>query len=76
MHHIDGLIAIGNQATNKVDVAMDSLYGLDNSRYAKFKAQIVNDIKGILTQPEDIKKIYPIATRQVAAEKEAATAAK
>jgi hypothetical protein len=33
------------------DTAMDFLYGLDNNHYAKFKAELVNNLqKGIFTQ--------------------------
>jgi hypothetical protein len=49
----------------KVDIAMDFIYGLDNSCYAEFKAKIVNNIqKGILTQPQDLNTIYIMASQR------------
>jgi hypothetical protein len=34
---------------------MDFLYGLDNTKYAKFKAEIINDRQnGVMTQPGDL----------------------
>jgi hypothetical protein len=60
---LDTYKASGNQEPTAEDIRMDFLYGLDNSRYAKFKAEIVNDIqKGILTQPKDL---YIMASRWV-----------
>jgi hypothetical protein len=46
---------------------MDFMYGLDNSRYADFKAELVNDLqKGTLTnQIDDLNKIYILASRRV-----------
>jgi hypothetical protein len=45
---------------------MDFLYGLDNSMYAEFKADIVNNIqKRILTQPKDLNAMYIMASRRV-----------
>jgi len=43
------------------------MYGLDNNRYAEFKAEIVNDLqKGTLTtQIADLNKMYILASRRV-----------
>jgi hypothetical protein len=42
-------------AIPKEDIAMDFMYGLDNSRDAEFKAEIVNDIeKEVMDLPEDL----------------------
>jgi hypothetical protein len=43
------------------------MYGLDNARYADFKAEIVNDMqKGTLTtQIDDLNKMYILASRRV-----------
>jgi hypothetical protein len=57
----------GNTEPPKEDVAMDFMYGLDNGRYAEFKAEIVNDLqKGTLTtQIDDLNKMYILASRRV-----------
>jgi hypothetical protein len=48
------------------DTAMDFLYGLDNNRYAEFKAELVNGLqKGIFTQPKTLNEIYLLASCQV-----------
>lgn len=45
---------------------MDFMYGLDNARYADFKADIVNDIaKEVMTQPKDLNTMYVLASRCV-----------
>ena len=45
---------------------MDFMYGLDNSRYAEFKAEIVNDIaKEVMDQPENLNAMYVLASRHV-----------
>jgi hypothetical protein len=45
---------------------MDFMYGLDNSRYAKFKVEIVNDIqKEVMSQPEDLNTMYLLVSRRV-----------
>jgi len=56
-----------NTEPPKEDVAMDFMYGLDNGRYAEFKAEIVNDLqKGTLTtQIDDLNKMYILAGRRV-----------
>ena len=60
---LDAYKASGNTAPTPEDKGMDFLYGLDNSRYAEFKVEIVNDIqKGILTQPKDLNTIYIMAS--------------
>jgi hypothetical protein len=63
---LDALIVSGNMAPSKEDVAMDFMYGLDNARYAEFKAEIVNDLqKGTLTQIKDLNKMYILASRSM-----------
>ena len=46
---------------------MDFMYGLDNNRYAEFKAEIVNDLqKGTISgQIVDLNKMYILASRRV-----------
>jgi hypothetical protein len=42
---------------------MDFLYGLDNNRYADFKAELVNDLqKGIFMQPKTLNEVYLLAS--------------
>ena len=54
---LDALIASGNPAASDADVAMDFMYGLDNSRYAEFKAEVVNDMqKGSSVSLDDLNK--------------------
>jgi len=56
----------GNAHLPDVDVAMDFMYGLGNSRYAEFKAEIVNNLtKGTLTPIKDLNKMYILASRRV-----------
>ena len=64
---LDALTVSGNIAPTKEDVAMDFMYGLDNARYADFKAEIVNDLqKGTITnQVNDLNKMYILASRRV-----------
>jgi hypothetical protein len=64
---LDALTVSGNTAPSKEDVAMDFMYGLDNSWYTEFKAEIVNDMqKGTLTtQIDDLNKMYILASRRV-----------
>jgi hypothetical protein len=51
---LEALKASGNAEPSSADVAMDFLYSLDNSRYAEFKVEIVNDMqKGIATNNLD-----------------------
>lgn len=48
-------VASGNGSPPKEDITMDFLYGLDNTKYAKFKAEIINDRQnGVMTQPGDL----------------------
>ena len=55
---LDALTASGNAVPDARDTAMDFLYGLDNNRYAEFKAELVNDLqKGIFTQPKTLNEI-------------------
>jgi hypothetical protein len=64
---LDALKVSGNSLPADEDIAMDFLYGLDNSRYAAFKAEIVNDLqKGTLTsQIANLNKMYILASRRV-----------
>jgi hypothetical protein len=64
---LDALIVSGNVAPLKEDIVMDFMYGLDNARYADFKAEIVNNMqKGTLTtQIDDLNKMYILASRRV-----------
>jgi len=64
---LDALTVSGNAVPPPEDVAMDFMYGLDNSRYAEFKAEIVNDLqKGTLTtQISDLNKMFILASRRV-----------
>jgi hypothetical protein len=64
---LDALTVSGNSVPPPEDIAMDFMYGLDNGRYAEFKAEIVNDLqKGtITTQIADLNKMYILASRRV-----------
>jgi hypothetical protein len=63
---LDALIASGNPAASDADVAMDFMYRLDNSRYAEFKAEVVNDMqKGSSVSLDDLNKMYVVASRRV-----------
>jgi len=64
---LDTFTVSGNVAPPKEDIAIDFMYGLDNARYADFKAEIINDLqKGTLTtQVDDLNKIYILASRRV-----------
>jgi hypothetical protein len=63
---LDALIASGNVAASNSDVAMDFMYGLDNGRYAEFKAEVVNDMqKGSSVSLDDLNKMYVVASRRV-----------
>jgi hypothetical protein len=44
---LNALVASANPAASDTDVAMDFMYGLDNSRYAEFKAEVVNDMQNV-----------------------------
>jgi len=60
------LVASGNATASDVDVAMDFMYGLDNSPYAKFKAEVVNDMqKGSSDSLDNLNKMYVVASRRV-----------
>jgi len=62
----EAFVSSGHTAPSKENTIMDFLHGLDNSRYAAFKAEIVNDMqKGILTQPGDLNTMYLLASRRV-----------
>jgi hypothetical protein len=62
---LDAFVVSGNIVPPKEDIAMDFMYGLDNARYADFKAEIVNNMqKGTLrTQLDDLNKMYTLASR-------------
>ena len=63
---LDALVASGNPAASDTDVAMDFMYGLDNSRYTEFKAEVVNDMqKGSSVSLDDLNKLYVVASRRV-----------
>jgi len=64
---LDELMVSGNALPPDEDIVMDFMYGLDNSRYADFKAEIVNDLqKGTLTtQIADLNEMYILASRRV-----------
>jgi hypothetical protein len=63
---LDVLIASGNAAASDVDVAMDFMYGLDNSHYAEFKAEVVNDMqKGSSVSLDELSKVCVVASRRV-----------
>jgi len=63
---LDALVASGNAPPTDADVAMDFMYGLDNSRYAEFKAEIMNDMqKGTTLNLDDLNKMYVLASRRV-----------
>jgi hypothetical protein len=52
------------------NIAMDFMYGLDNERYAEFKAEIVNDIaKDVMKTPKDLNDMYVLASRRVVMKK-------
>jgi hypothetical protein len=64
---LDAFTVSGNVVPPQENIAMDFMYGLDNARYAEFKAEIVNDLqKGTLTtQISDLNKMYILASQQV-----------
>jgi hypothetical protein len=64
---LDAFIVSGNIAQPKAAVAMDFMYGLDNARWAGFKAEIVNDLtKGTLsTQVDDLNKVHILPSHRV-----------
>lgn len=63
---LDAYTASGNTAILKGDIAMDFMYGLDNSRYSEFKAEIINDIrKEVMDPPKDLNAMYLLASRWV-----------
>ena len=44
------------------DIAMDFFHGLDNARYASFKAEIINGLTaGSIAQPKDLNAMYLLA---------------
>jgi hypothetical protein len=63
---LDTLTVIGNAAASDADIEMDFMYGLDNTRYAEFKVEVVNDMqKGSSVTLDDLNKMYVVASRQV-----------
>jgi hypothetical protein len=53
------------------DIAMDFMYGLDNTRYADFKTSTVNNItQGLTTGPKDLNEMYIFASRLVVVRKQ------
>ena len=63
---LDALVVSGNTKPDDEDIAMDFMYGLDNNRYAEFKAEIVNGLqKGMLQKISDLNKMYILASRRV-----------
>ena len=56
---LDIYVACGNITLDAADQAMDFMYGLDDNRYADFKAEIINDIaKGIMQAAANVNAIY------------------
>jgi hypothetical protein len=63
---LDALIVCGNSAASDADIAMDFMYRLDNSCYAEFKAEVVNDMqKGSSMTLDDLNKMYVVTSRRV-----------
>jgi hypothetical protein len=63
---LDALRVSGNTLPTDEDVALDFMYGLDNSRYTEFKVEIVNDLqKGTQLDVGDLNKMYVLASRRV-----------
>ncbi len=61
---LNAYVASGNTAIPKEDIVMDFMYGLDNSRYADFKAEIVNNIgKEVMDPPKYLNAMYLLASR-------------
>ena len=53
-----------NSKIEDVDIAMDFFNGLDNGRYASFKAEIVNGLTaGSIQQPADLNAMYLLANQ-------------
>jgi len=66
---LDALTTSGNtppaNASNASN-AKDFMYGLDNSRYSEFKAEIINDMqKGTTLNLDDINKMHILTSRRV-----------
>jgi hypothetical protein len=56
---LDTLTVIGNAAASDADIEMDFMYGLDNTRYAEFKVEVVNDMqKGSSVTLDDLNKMF------------------
>jgi hypothetical protein len=63
---LDALTASKNTQPAAPDVAMDFIYGLDNVRYAEFKAKVVNDMqKGSSILYDNLNKMFFLASRCV-----------
>ena len=53
-----------NSKMEDVDIAMDFFNGLDNGRYASFKAEIINGLStGSIQQPADLNAMYLLANQ-------------
>jgi hypothetical protein len=60
---LDALKVSRNALPTDEDIALDYIYGLDNSRYAEFKVEIVNNLqKGTQLDMGDLNKIYVLAS--------------
>jgi len=71
---LEGYKASTNTDMGEKDIAMDFLFGLDDNRYADFKADIINDMaKGIMSQPMDLNAMYLLASRRVVVQKKQPT---
>jgi hypothetical protein len=65
---LDALTAGGNVAIDTADVAMDFMYGLNNTCYGEFKAKVVNNMqKGVSTDLGALNKMYMLASWRVVA---------
>jgi Mg-chelatase subunit ChlI len=62
----------GNKKMEDGDIALDFMYGLDNARYAEFKAEIVNDAAKVI---KDLNEMYVLASRRVVVKKNQTTIA-
>jgi hypothetical protein len=67
---LDALTASSSTSPLPADVSMDFLYGLENTPYAEFKAEVVNDMqKGTSAKLDDFEQelhvfaIHPIPQR-------------
>ena len=63
--HRDAYNDAGNVEMAAIDIAMDFYNGLDNSRYAKFKAEFTNDVGKGIEGPADLNGMFQRAARYV-----------